>query len=252
MDILLGLLPKDAISTVSPHDWDDRFLPTQMHRKLLNFCGEISEAKLIAGDLFKLIVEGGQINGQLKGGQIFPFKVNCAQWFASNHLPRSRDGSGGFTRRWLILKFDHACPPELARVDLAREILAEEREAIASWALPAIADLEANNKYTEPASHKDTLAHMASTNNSVHHFLTSADVDRRQGASWDETAAYNAYVWFCTISKSKPVNLVRFHTLMQELQSIFHFKAEVDKDAGGQITVYRGIGPVSLIHRRRA
>ena len=97
----MGLLPADAASTVPPHDWGDKFLPTQMLRKLMNFCGELSDTLLIKGDSFKTIVEGGrEINGNLRSGQVFQFRTTCAQWFATNHLPRSRDGSGGFTRRW--------------------------------------------------------------------------------------------------------------------------------------------------------
>jgi P4 family phage/plasmid primase-like protien len=244
VETLLGLVPSDASSSVPPHDWSDTFLPTQMLRKLVNFCGELSDTQLIAGDRFKTIVEGGTINGQFKGGQIFQFKTTCAQWFATNHLPRSRDGSGGFTRRWLILRFNKAWPAEQKRVHLAKEILAQEREAIVAWALPSIRDLK---DYTLPASHFTALGEMANLNNSIRHFLTSSEVEWGADGAWEETLVYNAYYYFCRRAGSQPQQLSRFHGAMLELQHELLFKAE--KTPQG-CTLYRGFGPMNLLRKR--
>src|SRR5690606_30888593 len=97
--ILRGILPEGTTSSIPPQDWGDRFLPAEMFGKVVNFAGELSEDKYIPGDKFKSVVVGEAIHGQFKNCQPFEFKPVCAQWFSSNHLPRTRDTSKGFSRR---------------------------------------------------------------------------------------------------------------------------------------------------------
>lgn len=54
LKIAQSLVPDDARSFVAPNDWADKFLPTQMHNKLINVCGELSEKKKIDGMRFGL------------------------------------------------------------------------------------------------------------------------------------------------------------------------------------------------------
>jgi putative DNA primase/helicase len=222
MDVMRGMIPTDAACSVPPADWGDKFLPTQMFGKLINFCGEMSETQLIPGAQFKGMVEGGEISGQLKGGQIFRFKPTCAQWFASNHLPRSRDTSSGFTRRWLFLKFNRACKSEDKRVDFAKEILAEDQEAIVAWAAPAIKDLWERQDFTLPPSHLEMVADVASLNNSVRNFLRTGPVRRGPGLRCPEPELYSLYFAFCKAgAMSQPVSQPRFWAMMEDLMAEF-------------------------------
>ncbi len=173
-DILLGLMPEGAVCTVPPHKWDDKFLPAQMFGKLINYCGELSEHAMIDGAAFKAGVDGDEIAAQHKNRPIFHFKPTCAQWFNSNHIPRSRDSSAGFTRRWLFLCFTRAVNKSEKIVGLQYEILAEEREAIAVWAVQAMPEVVANHGYVEPASHVALVRQMGNANNSVREFITSS------------------------------------------------------------------------------
>jgi putative DNA primase/helicase len=77
-EILKGLMPSGCFSAVPPTEWADKFMPAQMAGKLINFAGEISENKYIAGDRFKEIVEGATITAQHKGQQLFRFQPTAA------------------------------------------------------------------------------------------------------------------------------------------------------------------------------
>jgi putative DNA primase/helicase len=55
-----------------------------------------------------------------------------AHWFASNHLPGTRDPSKGFTRRWVFLEFNEIIPDGKKIPDFDKIILNEEREQIAT------------------------------------------------------------------------------------------------------------------------
>lgn len=219
--------------------------------KLLNFCGELSESEMIAGDRFKVIVEGEEINGQLKGGQIFKFKPTCAQWFATNHLPRTRDTSAGFNRRWLILGFDRRVPDSQKIEGLADMIVAEEAEAILAWAIPAIHDLLSNHDYTLPAGHYRLIEEMAQQNNSVRFFLasggvqvikTSPDGQNASRPTLPERQLYDAYWLFSkTEAHASPVALKRFRNILMELSYEQGFTIDVRETPAGEVASYIGL-----------
>lgn len=254
-DIVQGMFPDDATCAVPPHDWADRFLPTQMLGKALNFCGELSEKELIAGDRFKSIVEGEELNGQFKGGQIFKFRPLCAHWFASNHLPRTRDTSAGFNRRWLFLHFTRMVSDGQKIVRLAEQILAEEQEAIAAWCVPAIEDILRRQEYTLPQSHVELVSEVASQNNSVKFFLTSGGIEVHAPSGnvesqvrTSETDLYALYYAFCRVSaNAQPVQLKRFRLIMQELQQEIGFELKIERSQAGEAAFYTCLTPAKKV-----
>lgn len=248
LDLIMGLIPDESRCSVPPHDWNDTFMPAQMAGKLVNRCGELSETQMIAGDKFKSIVEGAEISAQHKGMQIFTFRPMCMHFFASNHLPRTRDTSAGFTRRWLFLHFTNQVSDDQTIRHLAEQILAEEREAIVAWAIPAIQDLMRQQEYTLPKSHRYLSSEVASQNNSVRFFLTSGQV--RVHASPDqnglnrtsEMELYSLYYAFCKLNANvPPVSLKRFRVMMQELQSELGFQLLIVQEDTGETASYANI-----------
>ncbi len=81
-------------------------------------------------------MSGEVIEAQEKNKPMFNFRPRAAHWFASNHTPKSQDSSDGFTRRWLFLVFTKAFPKDARKInDYDKIVVAEEREAIAAWAV---------------------------------------------------------------------------------------------------------------------
>lgn len=227
LEIIRGILPPEATCNVAPDTWDDKFMPTRMLGKLVNFCGELSEQTTIPGDRFKYIVDGGVIEGQLKGMQIFDFKPTCAHWFASNHLPRSRDSSTGFSRRWQFFHFTKMVPSGERIVGLANDIAAEERDAIVAWAVAALPDLERAQNYTLPVSHIRLIEEMSGMNNSVRFFLKGGPVKIAPTSPSSpaidkpisESLLHAEYWTFCKMQAgAKPVSLKIFRQRMMELE----------------------------------
>lgn len=241
LKVVKGLMPERSYSAVPPSDWGDRFLPTELHDKLLNICGELSEDKLIDGERFKLIIEGSEINGQYKGKQIFKFQPHCTHWFASNHMPKTRDTSAGFNRRWLILQFTKTVGTEERVVDIGISLLADEREAIAAWAVKAIRDITERKEFLIPDSHKQLIGEVANMNNSLRFFLTASglvSVDptgSENGNRTTETKLHDAYYSFCRSSgAARPVSWKIFRIKMRELAPELGFKILPFRDDKGQ------------------
>lgn len=257
LKIAQSLVPDDAKCFVPPNDWADRFLPTMMHEKLINVCGELSEKKKIDGQRFKDIVDGAEMSGQRKGQDIFKFRPICTHWFASNHTPKTEDTSEGFTRRWLILEFNRPVPPEKRRTDLGDIIVSEEREAIVAWAVLALPRLLANNEYTLPASHKQLIREVAQENNSVRFFMQESptvkvgptvDSSGKHSNRTLETKLYKEYWSFCFgPGGAKPVGSRVFRQRMREMQSEMNFHLTFETNPMGvQDAFYDGVTIVNV------
>lgn len=242
--IFRGLCPEGSISSVPPHDWADRFLPAEMYGKVINFAGELSENKFIPGEIFKQIIEGEQITVQHKNQHPFQFRPVCAQVFNSNHLPKTRDSSDGFNRRWLIIEWNHRVPPSKRVPDLAQIIIDYEKEAIVAWAVEGFRRLKANKEYTQPTSHMALLDQMATDNNSVRYFLNvSPRVGRKEGGSVKAATLHGEYWSFCIgIGSAHRVGMQSFIKMMKELQPVFGFEEDHETNPNGnQEVVYRNL-----------
>lgn len=230
LDIISSLIPDEGRSAVPPDQWSDRFAPAQLVGKILNLCGELSESRNIDGENFKSTISGEERNGQLKGQQIFRFKPKATHWFASNHDPKTKDGSAGFTRRWLIFTFTKTVPKGKTVPNLGEEIAAEEREQIVAWAISrGLKALKVNRVVTEPPSHLDAIKKVAEMNNTILYFLQGSRQVRRVQTAPEKTSnptgpgistaeLHGAYLGFCFSSVGvRPVPLPKFR---QEMDTI--------------------------------
>jgi P4 family phage/plasmid primase-like protien len=239
--IMKGLLPSDSFCGISPSDWGDRFLPAQLHGKIVNFAGELSETRLIPGDIFKAVIGGEEMTVQYKNQNPFNLKPECAHWFNSNHLPKTRDTSEGFTRRWVILEWLRRVDPSKRIADLDAQILEHEREAIVAWAIQGYKRLMDQGDYTVPTSHLALVDQMAADNNSVRHFLTATGA----GLKWDIKESitlvdlHKRYWEFSLLGGGTRLTLTKFAKLMKELAGSMPFEVEY---RGPNEIVYLGIG----------
>lgn len=219
LEILQSMMPKNAVGSLPPHRWGERFALTGLVGKVLNVCGELPEDAMISGERFKGIVCGERQDTEYKGQDSFTYAPMAAHWFASNHLPRSRDTSDGFIRRWLILEFTRQIPDEERIIDFHELVVAEEREAIAAWAVEGLARLRKQKEYTLPASHRRLENQVLRSNNSVAAFLQSCDrVGREEDKTADVRQVFDQYLFYMKdVSRGLGVTYERFKTMLEGL-----------------------------------
>lgn len=227
--IIEAIVPDHARTAVPPEHWDDKFLPAQLHTKILNICGELSERNYINGQKFKDIIDGTEMSAQHKNQQVFQFRPLVTHWFASNHMPKTRDTSRGFIRRWLMLTFTRPISSTEKKLDIGLQIAGEEREAIVAWAAQAMPRLLHKNDYTLPPSHIELVNEFANINNSVRFYLKeSGKIRITPGESTNELSIYNSYWSFCLGGGGvQPVGPTMFRAMLRELGSELGFSLKV-------------------------
>ena len=219
LKVLRAMLPPDAVAELGPQHWGEKFTLTDLIGKAANICGELPESGTITGNIFKGVIEGSPVRAEFKNQDGFTFTPMCAQWFASNYLPVSRDSSRGFIRRWLILDFNKPVAEKDRIENLAENLVADEREAIAAWALEGLRRVLDNRGFTLPPSHHTRVNQMRRINNSVQAFLEDASNIRRvEEGEMRCRDLYNLYVFHIRdIGRNTPVSFERFMQMLEDL-----------------------------------
>lgn len=238
--IVQMMLPEEAKSAINPADWNDRFAPVGMHKKLLNIAGELSDKRRIDGQRFKDIVDGSDIMGQYKGQDVFRMSITCTHWFAANHLPKTEDTSEGFTRRWLVLDFRKSVAEKDRRAGFGDEIGALEREAIAAWAVLGMVRLLGNNTYTLPATHSELVNEMANLNNIVRAFIVGCrEIVVGQGGEVAEMKLYELFwAYNLAVTQQRALPVPEFRAKMRELAMAYGMDVRTTPEGK---TMYGGV-----------
>ena len=192
LDVMTFLVPENARCAIPPNLWDEQYMMSEFIGKLLNICGELPERKLIDGQVFKGTVTGDPVNAQRKFQNTFQFRPEAIHWFSSNNLPKSRDTSRGFNRRWLFIEFDKIVPKDQIVLDIGKKIGQTEIEQVAAWAIGAVTGLLSRNTYTEAISHKRISDDMALQNSNIRQFFKSV-VQFQEGSEISEDALFEKY-----------------------------------------------------------
>ncbi len=179
LTILREIMPPEIVCAVSPSEWRFPEKVGLLSHCRINLVGELSATKSIPSDVFKDVVDGqpqiaSQSNGALKARVTKPI---AAHWFASNHVPLTKDTTAGFYRRWSALTFNHPVPSNKIVRDLGATIAREEAVPIMSWAVQGFLQLQDEAEFKLPPSHHDYVVAMLAANS----HLMGAVLDPRYG-----------------------------------------------------------------------
>lgn len=218
LEVLRAMMPTDTVAVLPPQKWGERFALTALVGRALNICGELPETATIDGERFKGVVVGEEQSDEYKGVDSFKFYPIATHWFASNHLPRSRDTSDAFIRRWLVLDFNWIVPVSERIPDFAEILVAEEREAIAAWAVEGMKRIEGKG-WTLPASHLIRENQIMRANNSVAAFLQSCErISVKPEVFGDVREVFDVYITYMRdVSRGLGVTFERFRQMLEDL-----------------------------------
>lgn len=249
LEVIQSLLPEEAKCAVQPTSWGEKYTSERLIGKLINVVTEMSGDTFIDGEVFKKVVTGETMTVEQKYKPVYEARPICTHWVASNHLPRTKDKSSAFNRRWLFFLFNFPCPEDQLDRNLALKIITEEREAIVAWAVEAMGWLNERGVYTMPNSHRFLVKEMASNNNSVRFFMVESGMvsvvrsgsDGKTTVEISEDKLYRAYYSCCFgPASARPVSSRLFRQLMRELATELKFEmVEKENAAGATVVSYK-------------
>lgn len=138
------LLGRQNVSNVEWQDLGDRFKTAQLFGKLANIAADLPARAIEDTATFKAIVGEDTITAERKFKNPFSFKPFARLLFSCNKLPYSKDQTGAFYRRLIIIPFENVIPADKVDKRL-KEKLFREVDGIFAWALEGLQRLMENN-----------------------------------------------------------------------------------------------------------
>jgi putative DNA primase/helicase len=172
LDLLRGLLPTSAISTIPPGKFGDEHHLVGLIGKLLNASDELGTAQAITSDAFKAVVTGEPIRGADKYKPAVDFRPKAQHVFACNRLPNFQSGMDrGVMRRLVLVQFDRTIPEDERIADIGQRIAREEADLLLAWAVEGATRLLERGRFEEPASSHEALSEWAYGSDPVQAFM---------------------------------------------------------------------------------
>lgn len=148
--VLEALIGQENVVGVQPSQFDNRFQRAHLRHKLANIVTEIRQGEVIADAELKGIVSGEPSTVENKFKDPFTMRPYATCWFATNHMPHTRDFSDALFRRALIIKFNRVFGDNEKNPKLRDELL-KELPGILNLALDAYGNAIING-FTKPQS----------------------------------------------------------------------------------------------------
>lgn len=193
---LKGLVPANAVSTITPQQMGHEQYRALLAGKLLNVSDELGMAS-IESEAFKAIVTGESVAAKSVYRQPFSFQPSALHVFATNRLPPFKNGMDrGVRRRLLPIVFTRRIPLSERIEGIGDRIASEEPDLLLALAIDGARRLLRTGTFTEPDSSRQALAHWFLTSDPVTAFLQDADAVVLSGVKADRVTSKEAYAAF--------------------------------------------------------
>jgi len=239
LGLLVVFLDKPNISSVSLQEFaENRFAKALLYNKLANIYADLSPKALIDTGTFKMLTGGDTINAEKKFGGFFTF-VNYAKLiFSANELPQTRDDTGAFFRRWIIINFPNTFSEDRADQDLLSKLTTqEELSGLLNIALNGLQRLLKNGRFSDGKTTEETKEKYVRISDTVEAFKT--DRIKVSPESWvGKDDLYNQYESYCKTNNTPIKPREAFFKDIRELLEVEDYRPDV---GGNRIYALKGI-----------
>ncbi len=185
------LIGKVNVSSLSMHELNMRFYPSQLYNRLLNSCADNSSLPLSSIENLKKITGGDQIMHEKKGKEPFFFVPFCKLIFSFNQLPlQLEEKSNAFYKRMRILFMNTEL---FLNNDYVNDLCSEEG---VTEIIPYLLHMLPVREIPRTSSSDKYVESLRQDSDSIHAFIAKKC---KVGEDYymDKTALYEAYCRFC-------------------------------------------------------
>jgi P4 family phage/plasmid primase-like protien len=153
LDLMRGALPEEAVSSLPLHRFGDEKYVIQLAGKNLNASDELSSAKAIGSDAFKIIITGDPTSARDVYRPVVQFRASAQHVFATNTLPVFQGGMDrGVRRRLRVILFNRTVPDEERIPGIGARICREEPDLLLDYLVEGASRLIRQGGFSCPAS----------------------------------------------------------------------------------------------------
>ncbi len=233
-----AFLGKEQVSFLSIQDCaENRFAAAGLQNMLANIYPDLPTRAIEDASTFKAIVSGDPIKAERKHQHPFDLRPVARLLFSANEMPRSKDRSPGYFRRWCIIPFPRKFEGTARDENLVGKLTTREaKSALLSRALVGLQRLERNKQFSACQSVMDETRAYRANCDSVYEFVM-ARLTKLDGASVAKQEAYNEYeAWCRDAGLAMPVGQRAFNTGLSQALGV-----KEGRDSAKQ-RVWRNVG----------
>lgn len=173
-DIVSALLGNNNICNYSLSNLcnDNGYARASLENFLLNYSSEIGGTQSSA-DTIKKLISNEPIEARFPYGKPFILRDYCKFMFNANTLPREKEYTHAYWRRFILLNFDVTIEDSKQDKGLANKIIATELSGIFNWVLEGLYRLLKNENFTESTKSNELLENVKKESDYVALFLDS-------------------------------------------------------------------------------
>ena len=227
LSMLTAFLGEDSVSHISLQDLvENRFVAAELQGKLVNVYADLPTSSLEQSDVFKAIVGGDIIKAERKFGQPFKLVPTARLLFSANELPKSRDLSPAYFRRWVIIPFPNRFQGSKAKKDLLELLTTPEaRSALLSRAVAGLRRLEQQQEFTNCPSVQEAGQTYRRQCDNAFEFI-SERLEAKPGATVSKVEVYEAYKqWVGAAGIHHPASQRAFNKRLGEVLGVVEARA---------------------------
>ena len=151
LKLIRQLLPKNAVCSVSPADFEKEQNLATLIGKKANLSDELSSSKSIASDKMKAVVTGDDVIAKVLYKNPINFTPKAVHMFATNMLPNFIGGVDlGVERRMLVIPFDNTILEQDRIPNIVDIVMQKEGNYLLSEAVLAGVGVLKSGSYTIP------------------------------------------------------------------------------------------------------
>lgn len=185
------LIGRQNVSSLSMHELNMRFYPSQLYNRLLNSCADNSSLPLSSIENLKKITGGDQIMHEKKGKEPFFFVPFCKLIFSFNQLPlQLEEKSNAFYKRMRILFMNTEL---FLNNDYVNDLCSEEG---VTEMIPYLLRLLPVKDIPRTTMSDKYVEALRQDSDSIHAFIAKCCVTGL-GNTVDKNALYEEYCRFC-------------------------------------------------------
>jgi P4 family phage/plasmid primase-like protien len=219
---------------------ENRFAVAQLHMKLANVAGDLSNEHVQKTNVFKMVTGQDSLYAERKMGQPFRFVAWAVPVFSANAVPTTSDTSVGYLSRWEVIPFDLDLTALPGGPDdrYERQVIEHELPGVAVRAVRGLQRLMARGHFERPARVQEAFREFEHRLDQVRAWLEER-CDRSDETAWTyRTDLHTDYVVWAAANQHRPLSAGTFYERLEQ--------AGVRARRGPEPARARGFGGVRL------
>lgn len=238
LDVLRGLLPDSAVSSISPQKFSDERFIIGLLNKQLNCSDELTSAAAVGSDVFKSVITGEPVSGRDVYRSMVVFRSQALNVFATNDLPAFRGGMDrGVIRRLVVIPFLRVIPENERVENIGQRIAKEEADLLLDFAVKGASRLIPRGQFEVPESCQTALNDWCLAADPIQGWLETVET----GKHFPPVRTRDAYATFKSWAIAEGYREDTLPKVHNFAQRIFAHKPEITKGKTKGFPTLKGI-----------